>query len=104
MDDRLKKIEALIPTLATKADLEKSAHDLVKWIVGTTFVGMGMFITIMTFVLNNAVSKPSAAPAAPPVTIQSAPPAPAPQPIIIQMPAQPQPPLANPALPPASKP
>lgn len=75
MEARLAKLEAVVPTLATKADLEKGIHDMVKWIVGTAFLGIALFITIMTFVLNNAV--PKAAPAA-----QAAP-------IVIQIPTQP---------------
>lgn len=86
MEDRLKKIEALIPTLATKADVEKGFHDLVKWVVGTAFVGMGLALTIMTFVLNNAVPKQPVPPAPAAQVIQ----APVPQPIIIQIPPQPQ--------------
>ena len=82
-----KKIgEALIPTLATKADVEKGFHDLVKWVVGTAFVGMGLALTIMTFVLNNAVPKQPVPPAPAAQVIQ----APVPQPIIIQIPPQPQ--------------
>lgn len=75
MDARIAKLEAIIPTLATKADVEKASHDVTKWVVGTMVGGVGLFIVIMTFVLNNAV--PKAAP----------PPAPAPAPIVIQVPA-----------------
>lgn len=83
MDARLAKLEAQVTTLATKADVEKGFHDLVKWVVGTALVGIGMALTIMTFVLNNAVPKAPAAISAPQA-------APAPSPIIIQMPAPPQ--------------
>lgn len=86
MDARIAKLEAAIPTLATKegladlrADFHKGVNDLIKWVVGTAFVGIALFITIMTFVLNNAV--PKAVPA----------PAQAPAPIVIQVPAAPAP-------------
>lgn len=82
MEDRILKLEAIIPTLATKADVEKGFHDLVKWVVGTALVGIGLALTIMTFVLNNAVPKQPPAPAPAPQFIQ----APAPQPIVIQLP------------------
>ncbi|WP_219718356.1 hypothetical protein [Xanthomonas arboricola] len=83
MDDRLTKLEALVPTLATKADVEKASHDVTKWLVGTMVGGIGLFIVIMTFVLNNAIPKATAPPPQ-----QAAP-------IVIQLPAQP--PAANPS-------
>lgn len=71
MEKRLAELEALIPTLATKADVEKASHDVTKWLVGTMVGGIGLFIVIMTFVLNNAVPRaPNAAPASAPVIIQ----------------------------------
>jgi hypothetical protein len=84
---RLTKLESTLPSLATKADLEKGFHDLVKWVVGTALVVAGMGITIMTFVLNNAVPKPQPAAAPPPITIQAPPMQP---PLIIQMPPPPE--------------
>lgn len=90
METRVAKLEAVIPTLATKADMaelrsdfHKSTNELIKWIVGTAFVGIALFITIMAFVLNNAVPKvatPSGQPA----------------PIVIQVPAPPPQPAPNP--------
>lgn len=85
MDSRIAKLEVIIPTLATKADVEKASHDVTKWVVGTMVGGVGLFIVIMTFVLNNAV--PKAAP----------PPAQAPAPIVIQVPAAPAPAAPTPA-------
>lgn len=79
MEARLSKLEAIIPTLATKADMEglradfhKGTNELIKWVVGTSFVGIALFITIMTFVLNNAVPKtpPASATQAAPIIIQ----------------------------------
>ncbi|WGG48628.1 hypothetical protein [Rugamonas sp. DEMB1] len=86
--ERLAKIEVRLDQTATKADIADVRADLhaltltmVKWIVGTVS-GLGIAgITIMTFVLNNAVPK-SAAPA----------------PIVIY--AQPAPVAAAPAKPP----
>jgi hypothetical protein len=86
--ERLAKIEVLLDQTATKADIADVRADLhaltltmVKWIVGTVS-GLGIAgITIMTFVLSNAVPK-SAAPA----------------PIVIY--AQPAPVAATPAKPP----
>lgn len=100
MESRISKLEAVIPTLATKADVEKGFHDLVKWVVGTAFVGIGLALTIMTFVLNNAVPKQPAPPPPAAQVFQT----PVPQPIIIQMPPQTQaatPPQAPP--PPAKR-
>lgn len=77
MEERLRtveqsvaRIDAILPTLATKAEmaeLRSEMHEgfgnMVKWIVGTAFAGVGVFIVVMTFVLNNAV--PKTAPASP---------------------------------------
>lgn len=78
MRERVATLEAIIPTLATKADLVgeigslrsemlKGFADQTKWIIGTAFAGIAVFITVMTFVLNNAV--PKAAPATPTVIV-----------------------------------
>ncbi|MBJ7313033.1 hypothetical protein ACFOLJ_29860 [Rugamonas sp. CCM 8940] len=93
--ERLAKIEVRLDQTATKADIAEVRTDLheqtstmIKWIVGTVS-GLGVAgITIMTFVLNNAV--PKAAPVAP-----SAPQAP----IVIY--AQPAPVATPPVAPPA---
>jgi hypothetical protein len=75
------RLDTVLPTLATKADLadlrsemHKGFGEMVKWIVGTGFVGLAAMITIMTFVLNNAVPKVAT---------------PTQQPIIINVPAAP---------------
>ncbi|MTV40927.1 hypothetical protein [Duganella radicis] len=74
--ERLSKIETRLDhietTMVTKEDLERLTATMIKWMVGM-FVGSGIAaITVMTFVLNNAVPK--------------APPQPPPAPIIIQVP------------------
>ena len=92
--ERLTKMETRLDQTATKADLtdkvgglqvemhkgfgeiHKGQSDLIKWVVGTALVLGAMAITIMTFVLNNAVPKAIVAP-----TTQQAP-------IIIQVPPQ----------------
>lgn len=69
MEARLKALETALPTLATKVDvaevrveIQKSSGELVRWIVGTAIGGIAVFVTLMTFVLNNAVPKaPSSA-------------------------------------------
>lgn len=87
--ERLAGIETRLEEMVTKADMEalrvemhKGFADLIKWMVGLAVVISATAITVMTFVLNNAVPK------APP---------PAPQPPIIVY-AQPAP------VPPATKP
>jgi hypothetical protein len=72
--ERLVRIETRLDQTATKADLQEGLLSVIKWIVGTAAVLVAMAITVMTFVLNNAVPK---APAAQPA------------PIIIQVPAAP---------------
>ena len=74
VDVRLARIEAVLPTFATKvdlqeikADLQATKADLIKWVVGTA-IGLGaVAITVMTFVLNNATPH-TATPAAPLIT------------------------------------
>ena len=88
--ERLVKIETRLDQTATKGDLHEQTSTMVKWIVGTV-TGLGLAgITIMTFVLNNAVPK---VPAAPPVQ---------PAPIIIY--AQPAPAVVAPSPPVPTKP
>lgn len=71
--DRLMKIETRLDATATKADLHEGFNGMIKWVVGTAVVLGATAITVMTFVLNNAVPK---APAAQPA------------PIVIQVPSQ----------------
>lgn len=86
MEPRIAALEArldtLVPTLATKGDLaelktemHKGFAEMIKWIVGSALAGIAVFITVMTFVLNNAVPKTP--------VVQTAQPAP----IIINVPA-----------------
>lgn len=64
------KIEATLPTLATKEEVHKGFSDMVKWIVGSAGVG----VAVMTFILNNMGSKAPSTPS------------PAPQPIVLVVP------------------
>lgn len=86
--DRLVKIEARLEQTATKSDLTEAINNQIKWMVGTAVVLGGLGITLMTFVLNNAIPKPAAVPAQ------------LPQPIVVY--PQPVPAITTPA--PAAKP
>jgi hypothetical protein len=71
--ERLTRIETRLDQTATKADLAELSSTMIKWMIGMAS-GMSIAgITVMTFVLNNAV--PKAAPQPPAV----------PAPIIIQL-------------------
>lgn len=60
IDVRLAKIETRLDQTSTKSDLTEAVNGQIKWIVGTA-VALGVAaITVMTFVLNNAVPKASA--------------------------------------------
>jgi hypothetical protein len=62
LSTRVTHIEAVLPTLATKAEMNDLKAELIKWIVGTA-IGLGVAgITVMTFVLNNAVPHPAPQP------------------------------------------
>lgn len=74
--DRLARMETRLDAFATKSDLADTKSEIIKWVVGTA-VGLGVAgITVMTFVLNNAIPK--------------APSATAPAPVIINIPPQQQ--------------
>ena len=75
LSDRVVKIETTLEHLATKADLAQVQSDIVKWIVGTALAIAIGAVTVMTFVLNNAVPKS---------------PAPSTQPIVVVVPSSPQ--------------
>jgi hypothetical protein len=86
MESRVSKLEALIPTLATKADvgevrgdIHKMDASIVRWMLATV-VGLFLGFAGLFFALSNSL-KPSAAP----VAAQAQ----APQPIVIQLPAAP---------------
>lgn len=73
------RLEAVLPTLATKADVHQATGELTRWIVGTGVAGIVLFVTLMTFVLNNAAPKAApAAQAAPVIVTVPAAPVPAP--------------------------
>ncbi len=94
VDDRLDKVETRLGSIefkvdeftkhyATKADLSDMKSSLVQWMVGTSLAIAAAGITVMAFVLNNAVPKAPATPAAQPAPIiinvpSAASPAPAP--------------------------
>lgn len=61
VEQSIARIDATMPTLATKEELHKGFSDMVKWIVGTAFALGAAGITVMTFVLNNATPKAPAA-------------------------------------------
>jgi hypothetical protein len=57
IDVRLGKIETRLDITATKADIQDSANGMIKWI-GATAALLGVAaITVITFVLNIAISK-----------------------------------------------
>jgi hypothetical protein len=72
--ERLTRIETRLEETVTKADLAEFSATMIKWMVGMAFGMSAAGITVMTFVLNNAVPKMVATPP------------PAPQPIVIQLP------------------
>ena len=70
------RLDTILPTLATKADLSelktdmhKNSADVIKWVVGTGFAGFAAFIVVITFVLNNAVPKPVSVASSQPIII-----------------------------------
>ena len=63
--ERLVKIETRLEQTATKADLAESVNELIRWIVGVA-IGIGVAaVTVMSFVLNNAVPRAPVQPQTP---------------------------------------
>lgn len=69
-------LDTILPTLPTKADvaelktdMHKNSADIIKWVVGTGFAGFAAFIVVITFVLNNAISKSAPDASSPPIII-----------------------------------
>lgn len=102
MDTRLTKLETQVTALATKADVEGVRSDLhkmdaaiVRWMIATVlalFLGFaGLFFTMQNSI-NGALER-----AAKPAAVERQEPA-APQPIIIQIPSQPDPEAKPPAV------
>ena len=81
MENRFTAMEALVRQLVAdlRTEMHKNTADIIKWMVGLFVATIAIFVTVVTFVLNNAIPK---VPAATPV------PAPAPA-VIIQMPPWP---------------
>jgi hypothetical protein len=73
VNGRFAELNAKIDKLGAelRKEIAESSARMVQWMVGIFLASMAIFITVMTFVLNNAV--PKAAPAAPPVIIQLSP-------------------------------
>jgi hypothetical protein len=67
IDVRLTRIET---DMATKTDLERAINSIIKWVVGTMFGASVAAVTVMTFVLNNAIPRQTPALASAPVIIQ----------------------------------
>jgi hypothetical protein len=65
IDVRLTKIEARLDQTATKSDVTDAINGQIKWIVGTAVVLGGLALTVMTFVLNNAIPKAATSAAQP---------------------------------------
>jgi hypothetical protein len=96
MDARLSRLEAVIPTLATKADvgdmkalISETKSSIVMWLSGIVLAGTAITITVLIFAINRAV---------PPAAVTAAP-----QPIVIQIPAAVAPPPPLPAIPQPTK-
>jgi len=81
LDERLNAFQVMMngkfeaQTALLRAEMAQNTAQLIKWMVGVWIGGIVLFITVMAFVLNNAIPK------APPVQ-------PAPTPVIIQLPPQ----------------
>jgi hypothetical protein len=71
------RLDTVLPTLATKADLAKGTSDLVKWIVGIGIAGVAIILSVLTFYMNAAKAPAPAVQSAPNIIINVPPLAPA---------------------------
>jgi hypothetical protein len=71
MDGRISTLEAKIDSKFAdmKADIHKGTSELIKWVVGTAIAMAAVSLTVITFVLNNAVPKSPPVPAQQPAPI-----------------------------------
>lgn len=77
MDERLSAFQIMMngkfeaQTALLRAEMAQNTAQLIKWMVGVWIGGIVLFITVMAFVLNNAIPKAQPVqPAATPVIIQ----------------------------------
>jgi hypothetical protein len=70
------KIETILPTLATKADIADAKYDIVKWLSAIILAVAAIGISVLLFALNRVASSQAAIQAAPIIVYpQSSPPA-----------------------------
>jgi hypothetical protein len=77
---RVAKIEAVLPMMATKADISdtkaaiaESKSDVIKWLAGLIFAAVALILSVTAFMLNRALPVATQIPQ---------------QPIVIQIPSQ----------------
>lgn len=63
--ERLAKIEARLEQMATRADMHEGFNRIITWIVGVAIVLSTTAVTLMTFVLNNAIPRAAGSQPAP---------------------------------------
>jgi len=76
--ERLANIEARVEQTheevnTLRVEMHKGFADIIKWIMGTAVVLSGTFLTVITFVLNNAVLKAPPPASQPPIVIYAQP-------------------------------
>ncbi|SRR6266571_3240836 len=72
------KVETILPTLATKADISDAKYDIVKWLSAIILAVAAIGISVLLFALNR-ISPPQAATQAAPIIIYPQPTPPASQ-------------------------
>lgn len=53
------RLDATLPSIATKADIGDTKSDLIKWVAGTMIAGIAIIISFMTFLISRIEIKPS---------------------------------------------
>lgn len=73
--ERLSRIETRLEQTATKADLQEAIASMIKWVAAIAVMLGATAITVMTFVLNNAIPKTAGMPAPIVISVPAPPPA-----------------------------
>jgi hypothetical protein len=63
------RMDTVLPTLATKADVAEAKATIVMWLAGVIAAATAIIITVLAFMLNRAVPPQATTQAAPPIII-----------------------------------
>lgn len=70
LDLRVTSVEAILPTLATKADLSEARADIIKWSAGMAISSAAIIVATLGLIITRTYPAPAAAqPSAAPIIV-----------------------------------